>query len=65
MQLKVEECVSVAQLEVTVSVTFVKFEVTVCQLSPVSVYIKCCPIRDCSICQVCAIKAWGVSVSSN
>ena len=33
MQLKVEECVSVGQLEVTVSVTFVQFEVTVYQLS--------------------------------
>jgi len=57
VQLKVEECVSVAQLEVTVSVTFVQFEVTVCQLSQVSVYIKCCPVRGCSICQVCAVEA--------
>jgi len=57
VQLKVEECVSVAQLELTVSVTFVPFEVTVCQLSSVSVYIKCCPVRGSSICQVCAFKA--------
>ena len=33
MQLRVEECVSVDQLEVTVYVTFVQFEVRVCQLS--------------------------------
>ena len=57
VQLKAEECVSVAQLEVTVSVTFVQFEVTICRLCPVSVYIKCCPVRGCSICQVCAVKA--------
>jgi hypothetical protein len=57
VQLKVEECVSVARLEVTVSITFVQFEVTVCHLIPVSVYIKCCPIRGCSICQVCAVQA--------
>jgi len=57
VQLKFEECVSVAQLEVTVSVTFVQSEVTVCHLTPVSVCIKCCPVRGCSICQVCAVQA--------